>query len=68
MNETAKQIKQLKEEKDVLILAHYYVDEEVQKIADCVSDSYYLSEMAVEAKEKVILFCGVSFMGESAKY
>lgn len=67
MNETAKQIKQLKEEKDVLILAHYYVDEEVQKIADCVGDSYYLSEMAVEAKEKVILFCGVSFMGESAK-
>lgn len=67
MTETAKQIKKLKEEKDVLILAHYYVDEEVQKIADCVGDSYYLSEKAVEAKEKAILFCGVSFMGESAK-
>ena len=67
MTETAKQIKKLKEDKDVLILAHYYVDEEVQKIADRVGDSYYLSEMAVEAKEKVILFCGVSFMGESAK-
>ncbi len=67
MTETAKKIKQLKEEKDVLILAHYYVDEEVQKIADCVGDSYYLSEKAVEAKEQAILFCGVSFMGESAK-
>lgn len=67
MTETAKQIKQLKEEKDVLILAHYYVDEEIQKIADCVGDSYYLSQKAVEAKEKAILFCGVSFMGESAK-
>lgn len=67
MTETAKQIEQLKKEKDVLILAHYYVDEEVQKIADCVGDSYYLSEKAVDAKEKVILFCGVSFMGESAK-
>lgn len=67
MTDTAKQIKKLKEEKDVLILAHYYVDEEVQKIADCVGDSYFLSEKAVDAKEKVILFCGVSFMGESAK-
>lgn len=67
MTETAKEIKRLKEEKDVLILAHYYVDDEVQKIADCVGDSYFLSEKAVAAKEKVILFCGVSFMGESAK-
>lgn len=67
MTETAKQIRKLKEEKDVLILAHYYVDEEVQKIADCVGDSYYLSEKAVDASEKAILFCGVSFMGESAK-
>lgn len=67
MTEIENRIKRLKEEKDVLILAHYYVDEEVQKIADCVGDSYYLSEKAVEAKEKVILFCGVSFMGESAK-
>lgn len=67
MAEIENRIKRLKEEKDVLILAHYYVDEEVQKIADCVGDSYYLSEKAVGAKEKVILFCGVSFMGESAK-
>lgn len=67
MADIVNQIKKLKTEKDVLILAHYYVDEEVQKIADCVGDSYFLSEKAVEAKEKVILFCGVSFMGESAK-
>ena len=67
MTEIVRQIQKLKEEKDVLILAHYYVDEEVQKVADCVGDSYYLSEKAVEAKEKVILFCGVSFMGESAQ-
>lgn len=67
MTEIESRIKRLKKEKDVLILAHYYVDEEVQKIADCVGDSYYLSEKAVEAKEKVILFCGVTFMGESAQ-
>ncbi|MCI7301984.1 quinolinate synthase NadA [Ihubacter massiliensis] len=67
MADIVNQIKKLKEENDVLILAHYYVDEEVQKIADCVGDSYYLSEKAVEATEQAILFCGVSFMGESAK-
>lgn len=60
-------IKQLKEEKDVVILAHYYVDGEVQQLADYVGDSYYLSKVATKVKEKSILFCGVSFMGESAK-
>ncbi|MBR1865955.1 MAG: quinolinate synthase NadA [Lachnospiraceae bacterium] len=60
-------IKQLKAEKDVVILAHYYVDGEVQQLADYVGDSYYLSKVATKVKEKSILFCGVSFMGESAK-
>ena len=40
---------------------------EVQDIADFVGDSYYLSKIAASAKEDVILFCGVHFMGESAK-
>lgn len=60
-------IQQLKEEKDVVILAHYYVDGEVQQLADYVGDSYYLAKVATKVKEKSILFCGVSFMGESAK-
>ncbi|MDE6625836.1 MAG: quinolinate synthase NadA [Lachnospiraceae bacterium] len=60
-------IRQLKEEKDVVILAHYYVDGEVQQIADYVGDSYYLAKIATKVKEDSILFCGVSFMGESAK-
>lgn len=60
-------IQQLKKEKDVVILAHYYVDGEVQQIADYVGDSYYLAKIATKVKEKSILFCGVSFMGESAK-
>lgn len=68
MNENAVQrIRQLKEEKDVVILAHYYVDGEVQQLADYVGDSYYLAKIAAKVKEKSILFCGVSFMGESAK-
>ncbi|MGN0438856.1 MAG: quinolinate synthase NadA [Lachnospiraceae bacterium] len=62
-----KQVKALKEEKDVVILAHYYVDGDVQAIADYVGDSYYLAKVATRVKENNILFCGVSFMGESAK-
>lgn len=61
------EIMKLKKEKDVVILAHYYVDDEIQAIADYVGDSYYLSKIAIEVSQKVILFCGVSFMGESAK-
>lgn len=60
-------INRLRNEKDVIILAHYYVDDAVQAVADYVGDSYYLSKLAVEAPQKNILFCGVSFMGESAK-
>lgn len=67
METIAEEIKQLAKEKDVVILAHYYVDGEVQAIADYVGDSYYLSKIATEVKQKNILFCGVTFMGESAK-
>lgn len=60
-------IAQLKEEKNAVILAHYYVDGEIQEIADFVGDSYFLAEKATKVPESVIIFCGVSFMGESAK-
>ncbi len=60
-------IKKLQKEKDVVILAHYYVDGEVQEIADFVGDSYFLAQKAVDTPQRNILFCGVSFMGESAK-
>lgn len=61
------EIKRLKEEKDVVILAHYYVDGAVQELADFVGDSYFLAKKATEVTQQNILFCGVSFMGESAK-
>lgn len=61
------EINALKKEKNAVILAHYYVLPEVQDIADYVGDSYYLSKIAVDLKERTIVFCGVSFMGESAK-
>lgn len=60
-------ISKLKQEKDVAILAHYYVDGAVQEIADYVGDSFYLSKAATQLPQKNILFCGVKFMGESAK-
>ncbi len=61
------QIRRLKEEKDAVILAHYYVNDEVQKIADYIGDSFYLSKAATKIKHSRIVFAGVSFMGESAK-
>lgn len=61
------EIEKLKKEKDAVILAHYYVDGKVQEIADYVGDSFYLSKLATTVKQKNILFCGVTFMGESAK-
>lgn len=66
-NELIEKIKKLKEERDAVILAHYYVDDDVQAVADYVGDSFYLAKIATGIDKKVILFCGVMFMGESAK-
>lgn len=60
-------IEELKKEKNARILAHYYQPPEIQDLADSVGDSYYLSEIARDCPEDVIVFCGVKFMGESAK-
>ena len=46
MPEIDKEILALKREKDAVILAHYYVEDEVQALADYVGDSYYLSRVA----------------------
>ncbi len=59
------EIKQLKEEKDAVILAHYYVEPEVQAIADYIGDSFYLSKIAAGLPNRILVYCGVSFMGES---
>ncbi|MCI8822911.1 MAG: quinolinate synthase NadA [Lachnospiraceae bacterium] len=61
------QIQALKKEKNAVILAHYYVPDEVQEIADYIGDSFYLSKVAATTDADVLVLCGVSFMGESAR-
>lgn len=60
-------LKELKEEKDAVILAHYYVDEEIQKVADYVGDSFFLAQIAQKLNNTRIVMAGVYFMGESIK-
>ena len=65
--ETENKIRELKEKKNAIILAHYYTPSEIQEVADYVGDSFYLAKIAKNSTADVIVFCGVAFMGESAK-
>ncbi|VAX38643.1 Quinolinate synthetase [hydrothermal vent metagenome] len=61
------EIDALKKEKDITILAHFYVDGDIQDIADFDGDSLKLARDAMNVTTSTILFCGVHFMAESAK-
>ncbi len=66
-NSITDKINFLKIEKDAIIMAHYYQNNEIQDIADFVGDSLALAQEAAKTNAKVIILAGVHFMGETAK-
>ena len=65
--ELKKEIRRMCEEKDAIILAHYYTIGDIQDIADFVGDSLALTRKAAETDAKVMVMCGVHFMAETCK-
>ena len=66
-SELVSRIKALKEERQAVILAHYYTRPEIQELADYIGDSLALAQIAARLKEPVIVLCGVNFMADTAK-
>lgn len=65
--EMLNEIKRMKQERNAVIVAHNYQNDEVQELADVVGDSFKLSQYCASVDADVVVFCGVHFMAESAK-
>jgi quinolinate synthase len=61
------EILRLKDERNAVLLAHYYQESDLQDLADVVGDSLQLARAAQKVDREVIAFCGVHFMAETAK-
>ena len=65
--ELCEEFAELKKQHDAVVLAHYYVQDDAQELADFVGDSYFLAQKAASIDCKTLVFAGVEFMAESAK-
>ncbi|MEX2234318.1 MAG: quinolinate synthase NadA [Cyclobacteriaceae bacterium] len=61
------EIRRVKSDKNIMLLAHYYQQAEIQDLADYVGDSLGLSQCAASVKAETIVFAGVHFMAQTAK-
>lgn len=67
IKEMQQEIRRLKKEKDICILAHCYQRHEILEVADFVGDSYALAKKAAQVANKTVIMCGVRFMAETVK-